>query len=176
VVRITPSAQTLPGSLLITPLASRGFLGGTQILFRTGAAPLQLQRYDRLLWDEVPGRAMAEALIAALRGAGAFEYVVSVADRAQADFMLNGELTQLEHLPTANPPQVSAAFSLTLIASNNRSIRFSQSYSGREPTIASTPEEMARAFNRLTGRLLSQAIEDIQRLAPKLKLAEASGD
>lgn len=175
-VRIRPSAQTLPGSLLITPLASRGFLGGTQILFRTAAAPLQVQRYDQLLWEQPPGRAVSEALIAAMRTAGTFQYVVSVADRAQADFMLNGELTRLDHLPTADPPQVSAAFNLTLIVSRNRSIEFTQSYSGQEPTAASTPEEMASAFNRLTGRLLSQAVDDLQRLAPRLRRASANGD
>ena len=174
-VRFRPSAQTVPGSLLITPLASRGFLGGTQILFRTASAPLQVQRYDYLFWDPAPGRALAETLIDTMRSAGAFQYVISVADRAQADFMLNGELTRLEHLPTADPPQVIAAFSLTLIASHNRSIQFSRSYSGREPTSASTPEAMARAFNRLIGRLLSQAVDEIQRLAPRLQHVSARG-
>ncbi|WP_462320877.1 ABC-type transport auxiliary lipoprotein family protein [Halochromatium sp.] len=175
-VRITPSTQTLPASVLITPLASHGFLGGTQILFRTAADPLQVQRYHHLLWEEVPGRAIAAALISALRTAGAFEYVVSVADRAQADFMLNGELTRLEHLPTADPPQVSAAFNLTLIANHNRSIQFAQSYSGQEPTTASTPQDMARAFNRLLARLLSQAVDDIQRRTPRLGRVLPSGD
>ncbi|NEX16644.1 MAG: hypothetical protein C1943_08455 [Halochromatium sp.] len=175
-MRTTPSAQTVPASLLVTPLASRGFLGGTQILFRTAADPLEVQRYDLLLWDGVPGRALAEALISGLRTAGTFRYVVSVADRAQADFILNGELSRLEHLPTADPPQVSAAFNLTLIANRNRAIQFSHSYSGTEPTPASTPAGMVTAFNHLTGQLLSQAIADIQRLAPKLSATRASGD
>ncbi len=174
-VRITPSTQVLSATLLVTPLASRGFLGGAQILFRTAAEPLQVQRYHRFLWEEIPGRAIAAALIAALRTAGVFEYVVSVADRAQADLMLNGELTQLEHLPTANPPQVSAAFDLTLIATDDRSIQFAQRYSGQEPTANSTPEDMAQAFNRLIGRLLSQAVDDIQRLTPRLRQVLPSG-
>ncbi|MBK5941005.1 hypothetical protein CCR96_17455 [Halochromatium roseum] len=171
---ISPSHQRVPGSLLVTPLASRGFLGGTQILFRTADAPLQVQRYDALLWDEAPGRALSEALIAALRASGSFQFVVSVADRARADFILNGELTRLEHLPTATPPQVSAAFNLTLIAQQDRSIQFAHSYSGQAPTAANTPEAMARAFNRLTGRLLTQAMQDLQRLAPTLKRTLAS--
>lgn len=174
--QIKPSAETVPGSLLITPLASRGFLGGTQILFRTASAPLQVQRYDHFFWDPAPGRAIAETLIDTVRSGGIFQHVISVADRAQADFMLNGVLTRLEHLPTADPPQVIGAFNLTLIASHNRSIQFSQSYSSREPTSVSTPEEMARAFNRLIGRLLSQAVDDIQRSAPRLQDVSASGD
>ena len=175
-MRTTPSAQPVPASLLVTPLASRGFLGGSQILFRTTADPLEVQRYDLLLWDGTPGRALAEALISGLRSAGTFRYVVSVADRAQADFMLNGELSRLEHLPTADPPRVSAAFNLTLIANRNRAIQFNHSYSGSEPTPESTPAGMVTAFNHLTGKLLSQAIADIQRLAPRLSTTLASGD
>lgn len=175
-VRVAASTRPVAGSLLVTPLASRGFLGGTQILFRTAAAPLQVQRYDRLLWDGPPGRALAEALIGALRTANVFQYVISVADRAQADFTLNGELTRLEHLPTASPPQVSVAFDLALVAQPNRSIQLTRSYSGTEPTLTSTPEGMVSAFNRLTGRLLSQAVADIQRQAPRLRQRTSNSD
>lgn len=167
-VSVTPSAQTLPGTLLVTPLGSRGFLGGTQIVFRTAEEPLQVQRYDDFLWESTPGQALAEALISALRTTNTFAYTVSIADRARADFMLNGELTRLEHRPTADPPAVSLAMTLTLIASHDRATRFSHTYSGSEPTRASTPEAMVSAFNRLSGRLLSEAVRDLQRLAPRL--------
>jgi cholesterol transport system auxiliary component len=175
-VAVEPSAQTLPGTLLVTPLAARGFVGGSQIVFQTAAAPLQVQRYDDLLWEETPGRAISAALIAALRAARVFEFTVSIADRARPDFMLNGQINQLEHLPTASPPQVRAAFNLALIANSNRETRFSKTYSGTEPTAASTPEEMIRAFNRLTGRLLTQALADLQAQAPGLARRATSSD
>lgn len=167
-VRASPSTRPLTGTLLVTPLAARGFVGGTQIVFRTEAAPLQVQRYEDLLWEEPPGRALSAALIAAFRAARIFEFTVSIADRARPDFMLNGVLDQLEHRPTASPPQVSAAFDLALIANSNRETRFSKTYSGTEPTAASTPEAMVRAFNRLAGRLLTQALADLQAQAPGL--------
>ena len=175
-VEVRPSAQSVPGTLEATPLAARGFVGGSQILFRTSEAPLQVQRYDDFLWQEVPGRAISGALIAALRASRVFEFTVSIADRARADFMLNGELDQLEHRPTADPPQVRAAFNLALIAGSDRKVLFSKTYSGTEPTTASTPEQMVRAFNRLTGRLLTQAVEDLQRQAPGLVRSAAGSD
>ncbi|MFP4076740.1 MAG: ABC-type transport auxiliary lipoprotein family protein [Halochromatium sp.] len=166
-ISVTPSARSIPGTLLVTPLGSRGFLGGTQIVFRTADEPLQVQRYDDFLWEAAPGQALAEALISALRTTNTFAYTVSIADRARADFMLNGELTRLEHRPTADPPSVSLALNLTLIAGDDRATRFSQAYSGTEPTRSSTPEAMVRAFNRLSGRLLSEAVRDLQRQAPQ---------
>ncbi len=175
-ISVAPSAQSIPATLLVTPLGSRGFLGGTQIVFRTAEQPLQVQRYDDFLWEAVPGQALAEALIAALRTANTFAYTLSIADRARADFMLNGELTRLEHQPTADPPAVSLALNLTLVASHNRATRFARTYSGTEPTTASTPEAMARAFNRLSGRLLSEAVRDLQRQAPRLARDAAGRD
>lgn len=165
-VDLPPSQRVLPGTLLVTPLAARGFLGGTQIVYRTADAPLQIQRYDNLLWEQPPGRAMAEALIAALRNARAFEFVVAIADRAEADLLINGTLSRFEHLPTADPPQVAAAFNLTLVG-NDRQTRFSKTYDGTEPVGASTPDAMVRAFNRLAGRLLTAAGRDLQRVASR---------
>ncbi|MEA3640216.1 MAG: ABC-type transport auxiliary lipoprotein family protein [Lamprobacter sp.] len=167
-ISVTPSTQTVPGTLLVTPLGSRGFLGGTQIVFRTAEEPLQVQRYHDFLWETLPGQALTEALIAALRTANLFTYTVSIADRARAGFMLNGELTRLEHWPTADPPAVSLTFNLTLITGNTRATQFSRDYSGTEPTTANRPEAMVRAFNRLSGRLLSEAVRDLQRQAPQL--------
>jgi cholesterol transport system auxiliary component len=167
-IRVPTSQRPAQGTLLVLPLAARGFAGGSQIVFRTAEEPLQVQRYDNLLWEQTPGRALAEAMIGALRAAGTFEYVISIADRARGDYILSGELTQLEHQPTAPQPHVAASFNLTLVVGDDRATRFSRTYAGEEPTRESTPEAMVRAFNRLTGRLLSQALLDLERLAPRL--------
>lgn len=165
-VDLPPSQRMLPGTVLVTPLAARGFLGGTQIVYRTAEAPLQIQRYDKLLWEQPPGRAMTEALITGLRNARVFEFVVAIADRADPDLLINGMLSRFEHLPTADPPQVAVAFNLTLVG-NDRQTRFSKTYDGTEPVGASTPEAMVRAFNRLAGRLLTAAGRDLQRTASR---------
>jgi cholesterol transport system auxiliary component len=167
-VEIQPSPRQRPETLLVMPLAARGFAGGTQIVFRTAADPLQVQRYDLYLWEQPPGRALADALVTALRDTGLFRYVVSITDRADADFSLNGELTRFEHHPTATTPEVEIAFSMTLVVGEDRSTRFSKAYAGREPTGPSTPDAMVRAFERLSARLIAEVVRDLQRLAPKL--------
>jgi cholesterol transport system auxiliary component len=175
-VGVEPSQRAIPGTLLVMPLAARGFLGGSQIVFRTAAEPLQVQRYDQLLWEQPPGRAIAEALIAALRQSGIFQYVVSIADRAEADAIVTGELMRFAHHPTADPPHVAVQFNLTLVLRKDRSTRFSRTYTGHEPTAQSTPEAMVEAFNQVTGRLLAEAIRDLQQLAPRLPRPSTSSD
>lgn len=168
-VEVQPSPYTLPGALLVMPLSARGFLGGTQIVFRTAESPLQVQRYDNYLWELPPGRAIADALISALRSARLFQYVLSITDRADAGLTINGELTRFEHHPTAPTPFVEAAFSLTLVVGEDRATRFSKTYVGQEPTGQSTPEAMIRAFDLLSARLLAEVVRDLQRLAPSLR-------
>jgi hypothetical protein len=50
----------------------------------------------------------------------------------------------------------------------------SKTYAGFEPTGNAagepvTPQAMAAAFNRLTGRLVGEVVGDVQRLGPKLR-------
>lgn len=78
---LTPRLQSPPAAsaplratLLVNDLAARGFLGGRQIVFRTSEQPLEVQRYNLLLWEEPPGRAIAGQLAANLRTAGLFEF------------------------------------------------------------------------------------------------------
>lgn len=166
---VRATAAPLRHTLLVNDLAARGFLGGRQIVFRTQEQPLEVQRYNLLLWEESPGRAIAGNLAGILRTADLFEFVITPAQRSKTDYILGGELDRFEHLPTANPPQVAAEFSLTLMGSADRRALFSRRYLGREPTRGYTPEAMAQAFNRLAGRLIGEAVRDLQYQRSRLK-------
>ncbi|MFE8034212.1 ABC-type transport auxiliary lipoprotein family protein, partial [Thiohalocapsa marina] len=156
----------------VSPLAARGFAGGTRIVYRTQQQPLRVQRYDELLWESPPASAIADALVAALRAGRVFEHVIVAGDPARADFLLSGELTRFEHRPTDQPPGVSVEFSLALIQARGRGLLASNNYVGFEPTVngadgRTTPEAMVAAFDRVTGRLIEQAIRDVQALPPE---------
>ena len=117
-----PAGAPAPAILLVNDLAARGFLGGRAIPFRTREDPLVAQRYDDLLWEEPPARALARALVTALRAARVFEFVVVPAERARADYLFGGELERFEHLPTDQPPRVAATFHLALVRADDRSV------------------------------------------------------
>lgn len=164
-IPMTPSgSEPLAATLLVRDLAARGFLGGRQILYRTREQPLEIRRYDLLLWEEPAGRAIAGALALALEAAALFEFVVLPAQGSRADFVLGGNLERFEHLPTAERPTVTADFTLTLVGGRDRRPLFSRRYQGTEPTAGQGPEDLARAFNRLAGRLIGQAVQDIADL------------
>jgi ABC-type uncharacterized transport system auxiliary subunit len=84
--------RSVPGTLRVTPLSARGFIGGSRIVYRTAEEPLEVKRYGQLLWEEVPARVLADQLTASLRSAGVFEHVISSGDPARPDFLLTGEL------------------------------------------------------------------------------------
>jgi len=190
-VAVSPGSNTVPGTLRVSPLAARGFVGGSRIVYRTAEQPLQVQRYNELLWEEVPARALADDLLAALRAGKAFEHIVTAGDPARADYLLTGELARFDHLPTGWPPAtatgqpamglktqttdgssglppgVSIEFSLALVDGGSRRLLVSKTFAGFEPTATdargrTTPEAMVDAFNRLAGRLIGELLRDIQ--------------
>jgi cholesterol transport system auxiliary component len=163
-----PAGPPSDAIVLVHNLAARGFLGGRAIVFRTLEEPLVAQRYENLLWEDPPPRAVADALVSAIRAAAMFQHVVIPADRAKADFLLGGEVQRFEHLPTEQPPRVAVSFNLALVRANDRRSMVSREYSGEEPLQAQTPEAMAEAFNRLTARLIAEAVNDLQSLKSRL--------
>jgi cholesterol transport system auxiliary component len=168
-VQVEPATTSpLGATLLVYGLSARGFLGGRQIVFRTQDRPLEVQRYNLLLWEEPPGGSVARDLVAALRTAQLFELVITPAQHSPGDYILRGEIDRFEHLPTAEPPQVAADFSLTLMRGSDRRPLLARRYQGQEVVSGASPEAMARAFNRLAGRLVGDAVRDLQSLRQRL--------
>jgi len=163
-----PAGAPVPAILMVNDLAARGFLGSRAIPFRTREDPLVAQRYDDLLWEEPPARALARALVTALRAARVFAFVVVAAERARADYLLGGELERFEHLPTDQPPRVAATFHLALVRAEDRSVVATWEYSGKESVDADTPDAMIAAFNRLSARLAAAVVRDLQSAKPRL--------
>jgi cholesterol transport system auxiliary component len=172
-VVVVPSGRTAPGTLRVSPLTARGFIAGSRMVYRTREEPLEVKRYGQILWEEVPARAMADALTAALRASGSFEHVVSAGDPARADFLLTGQLLSFEHRPTDAPPAVVAELHLTLVRGKGREVLVDGTYVGTEPSRIgadgrTTPAAIVDAFNRLSGRLIGEVLTDARRLVPRL--------
>jgi cholesterol transport system auxiliary component len=163
------AGRPVPATLVVRELAARGFEGGRAIVYRTAESPLETNRYRNLLWEQPPGVALAGLLADGLRAVDLFELVILPDQRARTQYLLEGELARFEHQPTEQPPQVTAEFSLTLVRTRDRSPLATRRYAGTEPVPNATPVAMAEAFNRLTGRLVGEAVRDLAGLRGRLR-------
>jgi cholesterol transport system auxiliary component len=172
---VAPTRQAaVAATLLVTQPSARRLTAGREMVFQRDDRPGELQRYTYHLWAEPPAAAIASALTVALREARLFAFVIAPGQRAQADYLLTGELLRLEHLPSALPPQVAAELQLTLVDGYNRRPLFANRYQGREATGSDdSPAAAAAAFDRLLGRLLSEAVRDLQAQRPRLHGADS---
>ncbi|QVL48196.1 MAG: membrane integrity-associated transporter subunit PqiC [Thiocapsa sp.] len=168
----SPLGTPLPATLLVSDLAARGFLGGRQIVFRTEAEPLQVQRYDDLLWADPVPHALARNLVRAVRHAQVFEFAVIPADRARADYLLGGAVERFEHLPTATPPRVAGALNLALVRADDRRTLRDRSFRREVEVQGDTPEAMAEAFNRLAALLAADVVRDLRTLPGPARSSE----
>ncbi len=163
---LMPSSQVPlhPGTLLVTNIAARGFLGGLPIVFRDDEQPSLTQRYDNHLWEQPPARMLKAQLVRTLDSAGIFRHVLADPSGAQIDYRLSGQLTRFEHRPTAQPPTVALELELTLIETSTRRLRLARRYARQQPTAASTPVAMVAAFNQLVDQVLDEIIADLRKI------------
>jgi cholesterol transport system auxiliary component len=167
-VQVQPSATTpVAATLLVIQPVARGLTGGRELVFVGGDRPGEVQTYIYHLWAEPPTAAIASSLVAALRQAGPFAFVTAPGQRARADYLLSGELTRLTHFPDAQPPRVEASFNLTLVDADRRPQTF-HLYQGSEPA-GPDPAAAAAALDHLLGRLLGEAVRDLQTLRGRLR-------
>jgi cholesterol transport system auxiliary component len=160
----SPAGSPLPATLLVSDLAARGFLGGRQIVFRTEAEPLRVQRYDDLLWADPVPRALSGNLVRAVRSARVFAFTLIPVDRGRADYLLGGEVERFEHLPTATPPRVVGTLNLALVRADDRRSVWDRRYRREVEVQGDTPDDMAVAFNRMTALLSADVVRDLQAL------------
>jgi cholesterol transport system auxiliary component len=162
----SPVGSPLPATLLVSDLAARGFLGGRQIVFRTEAEPLRVQRYDALLWADPVPRALSGNLARAVRSARVFAFTLIPADRGRADYLLGGEVERFEHLPMATPPRVVGTLNLALVRADDRRSVWDRRYRREVEVQGDTPDDMAMAFNRMAALLSADVVRDLQALPP----------
>lgn len=165
---IAPAGRPVAATLRVDPLAARGFLGGREIVYRTGEAPHEVQRHQYHLWETPPAVALADALVEALRAARLFEFVADRSGGGRADYLLDGTLRAFEHHPDDRSARVVVAFDLILSDARTRRTRLMRSYRGEEPLAADDPSDMVAAFERLTARLIGEAVRDLQAERPRL--------
>ena len=139
-----PSVETI----LVTQLSSRGFTGGRRIVFRNNSHQSRVQRYAYALWAEPPATMIHNVLVKALRAAAIADYVITPAERANADWVLSGSLFRAEHL--INEGRVELEIELSLVSAQTRKLLSQRRYLETQdiPSNSNSMEQVVYAFDQ----------------------------
>ncbi len=150
-----PSVETI----LVTQLSSRGFTDGRRIVFRNNSHQSRVQRYGYALWAEPPATMIHNVLVKALRAAAIADYVITPAERANADWVLSGSLFRAEHL--INEGRVELEIELSLVSAQTRKLRSQRRYLESQDIHDNSMEQVVYAFDQALARLIENSVEDV---------------
>ena len=159
------------GTLLVGRLGTRGFAGGRAIVFRDEAEPLQVQRYNYHLWSESPALMIQDALARSLRATASARYVITPAERANADWIVSGILLRMEHFPDALPAKVVIEAELGIVGTETRQALFLQRYIETESATSNRIDDAVHSFNQALQRMLLRFQADAAKVLIQHRVA-----
>ncbi|MCI0734464.1 MAG: PqiC family protein [Methylococcaceae bacterium] len=159
------------GTILVGRLATRGFAGGRGIVFRDREDSLEIQRYSYHRWSEPPASMIQDAIARSMRASGLIRYVITPAERANADWIVSGSLIRLEHYPNSLPARVELEAELGLVAANSHETLLLERYLESEPAASNSIDDAVRAFNKTLERLLVRFQKDARTILILNRLA-----
>jgi ABC-type uncharacterized transport system auxiliary subunit len=149
-------ADALPYTAVVMPFRGSEMLMQDHIVYRE--SPNQVGFYEYHRWAEDPRTTILRSLINQLRAKGTFNRVVPFEGRTNVDYVIRGQLEQLEEIDYGNGVSVEVKISAQLIdASTNRPV-WSDTAEATSPV--STPEvrtvveQMSSAMRTAVGRLV----------------------
>ncbi|MCI0653839.1 MAG: PqiC family protein [Methylococcaceae bacterium] len=159
------------GTILVGRLETRGFAGGRGIVFRDREDSLEIQRYSYHRWSEPPASMIQDAIARSMRASGLIRYVITPAERANADWIVSGSLIRLEHYPNSLPARVELEAELGLVAANSHETLLLERYLESEPAASNSIDDAVRAFNKTLERLLVRFQKDARTILILNRLA-----
>ena len=172
------AASVWPGTLLVSKFDGRGFAGDRAIVFRDAGKPDQVQRYTYHLWAEAPPLTVQDLFAGYLRAARVADYVVTPAQRVNADLVISGTLFRFEHRPFTQPSTVRIEMELAVVRTDTRALVFLKRY---ETDVDAASEAIAAAipaFNHGLEGIFDEFLRDLaaplQALDPPRRSTRAS--
>ncbi len=99
---------------------------------------------------------MQDAIVRSMRAAGLARYVTASAERANADWIISGNLLRMEHYPNSSPARIEIEAELVIAAANTRQTLFWQRYQETEPAATNGIEDAVLAINKALERMLDR--------------------
>lgn len=140
-----PALGPLARRIVVEPVEAPGIYSERPLLWARGPA---LQQYYRHYWAEAPSRQLQEALVTALRQAGATQ-VYSAADRVRGDLYLRCRLRRYE-LQTEGPRRAVLALEMLVTDGGQRPV-LRLDFARDKPVADASPRAYVDAQAALSG-------------------------
>ncbi len=148
-------ADTLPYTAVVMPFRGSEMLMQDRIVYRESANQVGFYEYHR--WAEDPRETILRSLLNQLRAKGTFDRVVPFEGRTNADYVIRGQLDQLEEVDYGGGVSVKVKISAQLIdTATNRPV-WSDSAESTGPVatadVKAVVEQMSTAMRTAVGQL-----------------------
>ena len=131
------------------------------------AAPYHVDYYNYHRWTGMPADLVTSVLITSLKRAAVFRSVSEVRSGGQPDFVLRGEIQNLEEVDSET--SVTARVSLTLDATDvkTRAIVWSGAASAESPVSKGDVDAVARALNEGVNQCIQKLVANLSSSFPE---------
>ncbi len=156
-----PAAERLDGTAVLMPLRAGKLVGQGRIVYRESREQVGFYEYHR--WAEDPEDSIGRLLALELAARGTFASVVPFDGRTEADFILRGELLQLEEIDYEGRVQAAAGLALELVDAATGRVVWSGSAAAAEPVPASEVRSVVSCLGKAAERSVNQLVGEIDR-------------
>ena len=164
---IAPGGKTLPYDVAVFRFRTAYRLSQDRLVFMP--APYQVDYYNYHRWAGYPADLVTGALITSLKRAGVFRSVSEIRTGVTPDYILKGEIENLEEVATPGTATARVSISLEALDAKTRSVVWSGSAQYEKSVTTGSVDDVARELNEGVRQVLEKLTRDIAAKFPEKK-------
>jgi len=156
-----PASVKLPAVVRVGTIRSAALYDRDTIVYRDTPHTTSTYFYHR--WATRPATLLTDLLTRDLIESQRYQAVAQTPSLLAADFLLQGQLEEIEEIPAESGCQAHLRLSVvvTRLRPSTQAVVFQKSYSGDEPCPCNAPGEVVAAMSRVTAELSRQIQADL---------------
>ncbi len=159
------TAAALGGVVMVDTFATDTVLGSRRIAWREQPQARQIRSYPYHEWNQSPPRLLQSHLASCLASGNAAPTVVVPTDRAEADYILGGEIRSFEQQVTGpDSATVEIAVDLRLSARRSRELVWSELVAVSANAANASPEAAVDAFSGALSTFCNSVLAALPRI------------
>jgi ABC-type uncharacterized transport system auxiliary subunit len=166
---MTASGKTLPYDVEVARFRAAFRLSQDRLVFMP--SPYHVDYYNYHRWAGYPADMVTAALISSLKHAGVFRSVSDVHSGGKPDFILRGEIENLEELDSGASATARVALTLDAYDVQNRAVVWSGAADYQKQVTAGTVDDVARELNEGVRQSLEKLTHELAAGFPEKKAA-----